>query len=133
MNKITQFEPLNINALKRDMQEELNEVAKSYGVVLQFRGTKYSSTHVNFKLEASVVTDGVVQTKEAVTFTKYASHYGLSPDLLNKTMVFPNGTKLKVIGLNTRASQYPIFVLDENSALGKIAVEYLKKAKWTGR
>jgi len=84
---------------------------------------RYSETSVTFKVELAVVDEsGEVQDRTAQAFRRYASCYGLDPDLLGKKVRIRNKA-FTVTGLNTRAKKYPVQAKDERGQAYKLALE----------
>ena len=85
----------------------LVDVEKKFNIKFSQGNGRYSTTSYTMKIEASVIQNGAVITKEATAFKQYAEMYGLKATDLGKTFV-NHGKYFEITGLNTRARKYKI-------------------------
>ena len=112
MSKVKEIDRNLIEKIRDEISHFLEPIGEKHGINLELGRCGYSSGNFTMKLEGSLVgDDGVVLTKEAEDFKKYAHWHGLEPEDLGKTFVHTNVVHT-ITGLRTRAKKYPITVVD---------------------
>lgn len=110
-----------IEKVRDDIRPFLEPIGEKHGINLELGRCSYSSGNFTLKLEGSLVgDDGVVLTKEAEDFKKYAHWHGLVPEDLGKTFVHTH-VVYTITGLKTRAKKYPITARASNGKEYKFA------------
>ena len=124
--KVKEIDRILIEKLRDEISHCLEPIGEKYGIELKAGRCGYSSGNFTMKLEGSLVgDDGVVLTKEAEDFKKYAHWHGLVPEDLGKTFVHTH-VVYTITGLKTRASKYPITAQASNGGSYKFAAESVK-------
>ena len=124
--KVKEIDRILIGKLRDEISHCLEPIGEKYGIELKAGRCGYSSGNFTLKLEGSLVSeDGVVLTKEAEDFKKYAHWHGLVPEDLGKTFVHTH-VVYTITGLKTRASKYPITAQASNGGSYKFAAESVK-------
>jgi hypothetical protein len=109
-DKITAFTRPNVRQLTDAMLAALKGVEKTYGVRIEPRGGTLGPTAV-LKFEvAAVGADGVAQTIERESFTRFAHAYGLHPAWLDRTFTY-RSVDYRLTGLNTKATRAPVLAV----------------------
>lgn len=94
--------------IREKLDPQLVQLGKDLGINIRVTGGTFGPSNVTFKVEAAVISDGgLVMTKEASDFQKYARQYDLDPNMLNTTFVQQDRI-YKIIGLKARARTHPI-------------------------
>ena len=116
--KITRFDKATCKEVAKAAELALQEVAKTYGVSLAYKGGSFSPNNFTMKFETSVVGEGgIVLSKEATDFKSYCQMYNLEPTDLGKVFTSDDGTQYKITGITPRGGKYPI--LAESLSNGK--------------
>jgi hypothetical protein len=112
-------EPMNITTLTKDnlrvvrdtIDKELKLVADRFGITLQLGNCKFNSRNATFELIVNTMAeDGVVLSKEAISFKNLAGFYGMKPEHLNA--IFENdGRMFRLVGLNPKRPKFPFVAL----------------------
>ena len=124
--KVKEIDRILIEKLRDEISHCLEPIGEKYGIELKAGRCGYSSGNFTLKLEGSLVSeDGVVLTKEAGDFKKYAHWHGLVPEDLGKTFVQAH-VVYTITGLKTRARKYPITAQASNGGSYKFAAESVK-------
>jgi hypothetical protein len=109
IRKVTQFDRSECRRVREAIDKALEEVGRKHGISLKLGNARFTSSNVNFKLEASLLGEnGEVRSKEAEDFKMYASRYGLKADDFGKPFTTFGGKVFTICGLNTRANKNPI-------------------------
>jgi len=112
-----------VQMLRREIDDVLNRgeitsLAAKYDLVFKAGNAKFSDNTVTFTLDISTKTpSGEVNTKEAESFKKLATSYGLHPEQLGAKFE-DAGRIFQITGLKPSASKYPVIVKCMND--GKI-------------
>ena len=115
-----------IEKVRDDIRPFLEPIGEKHGINLELGRCSYSSGNFTLKLEGSLVgDDGVVLTKEAEDFKKYAHWHGLVPEDLGKSFQ-SQGVVYTITGLKTRAKKYPITAQASNGGSYKFAAGSVK-------
>jgi len=94
--------------LRDSLEEYLENFGEAAGVCFEIESINFDSNKANIKLSMFDAKDK--EEAKRKEFEKYAFEYGLSSDDFERE-IYLNGKKAKIIGINTRASKYPIEVL----------------------
>jgi hypothetical protein len=98
----------NVKTISEDVMDALKSVALKHGVQFSYKGGRFSSSNVTYKIEAAVVGDGgVVESSERKDFILYATSYGLKPEWLD-TKFTQSGKEFTIVGLSTRKHKNPV-------------------------
>lgn len=105
---ITEISPTVCTLIRGEINAALVEVGKKHGISLKtIGGGTYTSDNFTVKVEAAVVRDGAVVTKEAKEFKQLASLFGLKESDLNREVMI-GGEKCQIIGMKSRSYKFPI-------------------------
>ena len=118
-NKITKE---TLKKLRVDINKELEEIGKKYGINIECGSSSYGTTDFTMKLEGIIVG---AKTKEEEAYETYQVIDGLPP--LHTKLKLPNGI-FEIIGYSTRSRKYPILVKPVNGkGLSKLTIEYCRR------
>jgi len=106
MKTIKQFNKNNLAEMREAVNKALLKVSDDYNVNFKIGRINFEPAGFSTKLEASLVVDGKVQTKEARDFNSLAEMYGCKFPL-NFRFSYGNDTYV-VDGLKPRSRKYPI-------------------------
>lgn len=96
-------------AIHEAAQAALKKVAEQFDVKLTKSGCTYDTDNVSLRVSLDVVGESGRPNKEAETFKRDCTMYGLEPEHLGAT--FKHGARTYTItGINPRAKKYPIVV-----------------------
>jgi len=119
--KVKEIDKILLQKVRDEISHCLEPLGEKHGIELKLGSCNYSFDNFTMKLEGSLVgDDGVVLTKEAVDFKKYAHWHGLVPEDLGKSFVHTN-VVYTITGLKTRAKKYPIIIEDNKGRRRAIA------------
>lgn len=104
---VEQFNRASVKNLRAEMQKDLNQLAKKWGIDIHCGNASFNSTSINIKVQASIIQDGQVLTPEANAFNIYAPLNGLSGYKLGDKVII-NGTTYTLSGWNRKAPKYPV-------------------------
>lgn len=100
----------NVREMSEAFMESLQPLEAVYGIKISYRGGRFSSSNVTFKIEAAVVgAGGEVQSKEREDFKNFSRQFGLNPTWLDQEFSWAGNT-YKVTGLKTRCWKSPVLV-----------------------
>jgi|TARA_R110002051_G_scaffold11327_1_gene41354 hypothetical protein len=125
--KVKEIDRNLLEKVRDEISHCLEPIGEKHGIELKLGRCSYSSGNFTMKLEGSLVgDDGVVLTKEAEDFKKYAHWHGLEPEDLGKTFVQAH-VVYTITGLKTRARKYPITAKASNGGSYKFAADSVKR------
>ena len=75
--KIQQFDRQTLRALRVDLDSAMATIAAKYGIQLSAGNISFTSETATIKVQAGIVKNGTVVTKEAKTFDQYKRLVGL--------------------------------------------------------
>ena len=104
---VEQFNRDSVKNLRADMQADLAQLAKKWGINIQCGNASFDSTSITIKVQANIIQDGQVLTSEAKDFNTYAPISGLSGYKLGDKVII-NGTTYTLSGWNRKAPKYPV-------------------------
>ena len=111
MSKITAFTRQNLKELRPEIESALAALATKHGISIKLGNASFLNETATFKLElATISSSGVVASKEARDFTRYAFMYGLKPEHLNQVFTDFDGETYTVRGLMSKSRKYPVLV-----------------------
>ena len=122
-----------IKSLDRSTVKQLSEaflnalkpLEKTYGIKINPRGARFSSTTAAFKFDASVIgAEGEVLSRERQDYKLWAHNLGLNENWLDQEFSW-NGKFYKVTGLKTRCWKSPVLVERADSKKFKMAAEWV--------
>ena len=91
------------------IQAACSDVAKRFGVSIEYAGGNFSANLATVKLQVGVIgADGRVSTKESEAFHLLCKFYGLTPDMLGREFEY-RGRRYTIKGCTT-SDRYPISV-----------------------
>lgn len=93
----------------RIVRGKLEEVLGGMDLPIRFTvgGIRFSDANFTVKLEAALIVDGEVKSKEAAEFEQYAGLVGLKPEDLGRQFK-ANGKMYTISGLKMTNHKYPI-------------------------
>lgn len=101
-----------LKTIKSDAEAVLATVAEKHGVKITFGNGSFTPDNASLKMEiAGITSEGVVKTKEATDFERYASAFGLKPEDLGTTFTY-NGKEFKLIGAKPRSTKFPLLAVN---------------------
>ncbi len=115
-----------VKELRTRMQALLNDFA---GMNVNVGNASFTDGSCTFKVECAFIAEnGVVVTKEATAFERYADGYGLRGIALGHKFM-QRGRVFEITGLNTRARRMPVQAKDIRTGRGfKFTVEAVNRA-----
>lgn len=97
-----------VQSMRAYLETMLTDFEEHFGVQASIGRISYTNNNCKMSLSvAEVKEDGTVATKEVETFKRFATNYGLSPELLGREFEC-GGHTFVVTGMNTRARKFPI-------------------------
>lgn len=106
--KITSLNKAMIRRLANEFEDAMNEVAKKYGVEVDYKSARFTSDNGTLKYEVSTIgNDGTLNTREVSNLNRYGKQYGLSAEDLGRKFEYRNEV-YEITGLNPRAHKYPV-------------------------
>ena len=122
--KIDYIDRDTVLVLRERLATNLSQFEEETGLNVKVGNASYTGGNVTFKVALSVVmANGIIMTKEAEAFQVSAGRLGLAPDDLFKTY-----GPYKIMGVNARATKYPILV-EKDGQPYKISVSSIKYHK----
>jgi hypothetical protein len=133
------FDKKELGILRNDIQNALNEVAKTHGISLNMGSISFTQTQLITKITGRTSSygingsDRVIDTKTRLDLARL----GLPSDLIGKEFT-SNGTKFTVTELSSRRPKFPVSAKSENgkdykftvaSILNNISVSKLRDDK----
>jgi len=106
------FDKGNLPGLRKDINEALKVIADKHNISMKLAKCSFTSDCAEFKLNASVMNDGEVMTKEASDFLRQAYKYNLSDSDLFKSFKGSDGKDYKLMGASIRARKAPLVIQD---------------------
>ena len=101
MNPINQFDKVNLAKLRLAINAALEKVGEEYGIKLSAGNARYAAETASFKLEASVLKNGVAVSREMETLKMFLGLIGLSEEHLEKEFMIGSKT-FTLAGYNSR-------------------------------
>lgn len=124
-NKITLFDRINLQGLRREMDQTLKAISDKYGITISTGNVSYSDNECTFKVKCNTIgSDGTVITKEAKDWDRHKGLYNLS-HLNTGDVISIQGSPYILTGLNTRARKAPIQFKNEAGTQYKCSVQML--------
>ncbi len=103
--QLTEITPALLDTLRAAINDTLKPVGEAHGVLLELGYMTYSATQATTRFTITALgTD-----PEADNFREFAHHYGLDSSDLGKEVEIESVTGT-IVGLNSRASRFPIIV-----------------------
>ena len=127
---IKQFDTINLQALRVEMDKALQAISNKYGITIKAGNASFSGNECTFKVKLNTKgSDGTVITKEAKSWELYAGMANGPLDGLNHLKV---GDKITIqntpyilTGFNTRARKAPVNFKDALGNSYKCSVRML--------
>lgn len=101
-----------------------------FGVKITSKGGTFGNTFYTMKLEVAEVNGGVVESKDAVNFTRYCKQFGMVPEMLGG-IFRTSKTTYTVRGLAPQAVKYPVLASNGNGRMFKFSADVVKSC-WIG-
>ncbi len=125
-NKITQFDRINLQGLRHEMDHALKAISNKYGITVSTGNVSYSDNECTFKVKCNTIgSDGTVITKEAKNWDRHKGLYNLSHINVGDTITI-QGSPYILTGLNTRARKAPINFKNSAGTQYKCSVKMLQ-------
>jgi len=122
MTKITGFDRAQCAEMSERINTALRPLADELGVAIVLRGGTFTHTNFTCKVEIAIkATDGVVLSREATTFQRFAHSIGLDPGLLGKTFRH-NGKEYTLLGMSAHRGRLPVIASDSSGQRYKLSV-----------
>jgi hypothetical protein len=112
MEKIEKFTKLEVQKMRKDIDEALAPVAEKYEVLLNIGNISYSDTEFRTKLEAAIP-NGLAKTAREVKFVKAWKLHSKLYDLGDVSVghIFIHlGEEFRIEGWNSKSYKYPVVV-----------------------
>jgi hypothetical protein len=106
------FSKDNLPELRKDINEALKAIAEKHNISIALSKCSFTSECAEFKLNASIITEDGVMTKEASDFLRCAFKYGLDDSDLFKVFKGIDGKDYKLVGANINARKAPLVIQD---------------------
>ena len=108
-NQIKNFDRAAVKSLRSEIDMALATLSKKYGIEISTGNASFTGSNVTFKVQAAVkASNGIVMTKEASDFARYAST--LLPGVKIGDTVSIQGNEYVIAGWKTRAQKNPVIV-----------------------
>ena len=105
-----EFTKQNVRELSETMMAGLLFLERKYGIKLAYKGGRYTSSNVTFKIEMSTVgANGQAMDRDRQQFILMADYYGMKGTWIDQTFSWCGNT-YKVVGLKTRCHKNPVMV-----------------------
>lgn len=108
---INSFDRHNVKMLSDEIQNILQEFAQQWGVSVTRGNCKFSPQNFELKINVALITEGKVETREAVNFRTMASLYSLQASDMGRTF-HKDGRKFEIVGLKPQSRKYPVLAKD---------------------
>ena len=109
MSKINQFDRQSLRALRVDLDTAMATIAAKYGVQLNAGNISFTSETATIKVNACVIRNGTVVTKEAQAFEQYKGIEGLEAFSVGDSVQL-GGKQYVIAGYKARSSKNPVCV-----------------------
>ena len=114
MAKINSFDRANIRQINAEIQRALSSIANKYGVEINLKNTRFTTSNYSTKIEvATVGNNGVTMTKEAIDFNRYKNIKGINADLGDAFNY--QGDIFTITGYKPRSSKYPVLAVSNDT------------------
>jgi hypothetical protein len=124
MSKIQQFDRQSLRALRVDLDQAMATIASKYGIQLSAGNISFTSETATIKVQAGVVKNGTVVTKEAKDFDRYKGLVGLGSLNVGDTIQL-QGKEYTISGYKPRSKKAPVLVTRDGRSY-KVSVEMVK-------
>ena len=106
------FDKGNLPELRKDINEALKAIAEKHNISISLGKCSFTNQCAEFKLDASIITEDGVMTKEASDFLRCSFKYGLDDSDLFKVFKGNDGKDYKLVGANINARKAPLVIQD---------------------
>ena len=113
MSKVNSFDRANIRQINAEIENALSAVAQKYGVEINLKNTRFTTSNYSTKIEVCTLNDGTVMTKEAIDFNRYKNIKGINAELGDAFNY--QGDIFTITGYKSRSSKYPILAVSNNT------------------
>ena len=124
MSKIQQFDRQSLRALRVDLDQAMATIASKYGIQLSAGNISFTPETATIKVQAGVVKNGTVVTKEAKDFDRYKGLEGLGSLNVGDTIQL-QGKEYTISGYKPRSKKSPVLVTRDGRSY-KVSVEMVK-------
>lgn len=117
--KPTQFDRKTVSYFLSELNKDLADLSRKYGIRLALGNTKFTNTDFTTKLTAVIDSPATAamspsELRWAEAARQHARFFGFHPDAVGKEFLY-NGEQATFVGINTKARSYPyIFRLPGN-------------------
>ena len=109
--KITEFNKSSCRILGHAIEQALQKVGEEFGLQLKYKGGSFAANNCTLKIEALIISNGTVITREADDFKRYCGLYNLLPEDLGK-IITNDGTSFRITGLAMKSHKWPILAVN---------------------
>ncbi len=107
MNKVTEFNRQNLEAIRKHIQNSLDVAAEHFGITLKLGRIGFSNDNFKASLEAATIgNDGEANTREAQDYTRFAPSEGIAAPL-GSVIRINGGKEHKLVGFRSRSPKMP--------------------------
>jgi hypothetical protein len=105
-----EFNRQTVRELASALETTIKTLESQFGIKFNYRGARFTSSNITFKIEAAVVGQGgEVMNKERQDYKNYAYHFQLDPAWLDQAFSW-SGDTYKIVGLKPRCWTSPVLV-----------------------
>ena len=106
------FDKGNLPLLRIDINAALKAIGEKHNISIKLGKCSFTSQCAEFKLDASIITDDGIMSKEASDFLRASFKYGLVNDDLFKVFKGIDNKDYKLMGASIRARKAPLVIQD---------------------
>lgn len=114
---------MNWEEFREDVNTALGSVKEKYKVGLDIKTIRYDAKTFRFTVEGVFLVGD--KSSEQTVFDNNCFKYGLNKSDFN-SILFIEGKRYKIVGINPKARKYPIIVEDDSGNKVKASTEVLK-------
>ena len=126
--KIAQINKESCRYIISQVQHALDKIEID-GIELKIGNATYNQHNLRFKIEANLIQNGQVITKDAQNWVKHAQFFGLPVEALGKKINL-TGNQYKIVGLRPRSRNSVILERISDQKRFKYPADYIKAALW---
>ena len=116
MSECKKFTRDFVGELRQDIEQALAPIEAAYGISFEIGTFRFTDRQLGCRLSAVVndteTADDEPNSVVAETFRNKAIERGFSPGDLGRTFKNSEGKECKLVGMKTRASKYPMVVIE---------------------
>ena len=104
------MDKIKTKLIAAEVLHAIKEIGEKHECEIAYKGGSYDDNAATIKFEfAERAADGMVMTKMATDFQRYAESVGLKPEDLGRTFD-RHGETYKIVGFKPRATKMPVIV-----------------------